>query len=237
MAVATFEVRHRGLLERRFYVLMVALTALVVVTGFSRTVNAGLIHPHFIVPPILYVHTALYVSWIAFLFVQTGLVQTRRVALHRTLGMGSLAFGAAMSVVGVLTALAMARVDRQLGSMVATHLILTPFFDMLYFTVLFWLGIWYRKRPEFHRRFMLLATIVLTSAAFSRFPHFLVPQGWYYCAVDAMILLCVARDLVVQARVHRVYLTVFPILIAGQIITMTTSYAHWWDALSEKIFQ
>lgn len=235
MSAATFELRYADLLERRFYFLMMILIALVVVGGFGRSVDAGLIHPAFVVPPILYIHTALYVSWMIFLLVQTGLVQTGRVKLHRLLGMSSLGVGVLMPIVGVLVALKLAHIKALLGNVVPIHLLLTPLTDMLYFSVFFALGVGFRRKPEFHRRLMLLATIVLTDAAFSRWPHFIVPNGWYYGGLDALILLCIARDFAVQQRIHMVYLAALPTLLAGQALTLLASRTEWWFALASKL--
>jgi len=235
MSDTIFELRYAGLLERRFYFLMMVSIALVVICGFGRSVNAGLIHPNFIVPTILYVHTALFVSWMVFLLVQSGLVQSGRVRLHRFLGLGSLGVGVLIPIVGVWVALKMAHIKALMGNLIPIHELLTPLSDMLYFSVFFGLGILYRRKPEMHRRLMLLATIVLTSAAFSRWPHFIIPNNFYYCGVDALILCGIARDLAVQQRIHPVYRIAFPALIAGQIFTLLSSRTDWWFALASKL--
>ena len=48
---------------------------------------------------------------------------------------------------------------------------------MTSFTVLFWLAIYWRKKPEFHRRLVLIATCALTSAGFGRWPIMLPTFG------------------------------------------------------------
>jgi hypothetical protein len=93
-----------------------------------------------------------------------------------------------------------------------------PFWDMVAFTVPFALAIYWRKRPEFHRRLMLMATCALTAAAFGRFPPQILPPVIFYAGVDALILLGVLRDLVVEKRVHRVYAIGLPVLLAAQIV-------------------
>ena len=88
--------------------------------------------------------------------------------------------------------------------------------------VAFGLAFYWRKRPEFHRRLMLMATCVLTAAAFGRFPHSLVPEDWFYAGADLLLLLGVVRDLIVTKRVHIVYLYGLPLLMLGQIATIYT---------------
>jgi hypothetical protein len=225
-------------LGRRFYFLMAVLVAGIVSYGFSRTIDEGLIHPNFVVPMILYAHVALFVGWILLLLVQTGLVQTRRVKLHRAIGLGSIAFGTVLPVVGVWVSIAMARIEARQGDPQAGPFLIIPFADMVFFAILFGLAVRYRRTIEAHRRLMLMAALTLTAAAFGRFPTFIVPHGgWYYLAVDAMILLGVARDLLVQGRVHRVYLIGLPLMMAGQSVVIAVRYSHWWAVMSQGLIQ
>ena len=62
-------VEHDGILERFFYFFMALLIALVVAYGFSRTVNAGLIHPPSPRPTVLYLHAMIFTAWVALFIV------------------------------------------------------------------------------------------------------------------------------------------------------------------------
>jgi len=223
---------------RHFYFLMAVLTALVVTYGFSRTIDHGLIHPSFVVPAILYVHVALFVGWLALLLLQTGLVQAREVMLHRTIGLGSVIFGAALIIAGVWVAIVMARIEAQLGDPQAGPFLIVPLSDMFFFAILFGLGVRNRRVVEAHRRLMLMAALSLTGAAFGRFPTFIIPHGgWYYLAVDMMVFLGVVRDLLIQRRVHRVYLIGLPLMMLGQAITLWIRYSPCWVAMSQRLIQ
>jgi hypothetical protein len=222
-------------LARPFYFYMAILAAAVVTYGFSRTIDAGLIHPSFVVPAILYVHVATFVGWLALLLLQTGLIQSGRGALHRRIGLASIGFGAGLVVVGVWVSIVMARLEAARGDAQAGSFLIVPFADMAVFGTLFALGVRYRRSPETHRRLMLMAAFSLTAAAFARFPQFIVPRGWYPAAVDVAIGLGVLRDLMVQKRVHRVYLIGLPLLIAAQVLTAAIHHAAWWAAAS-KVF-
>jgi len=93
-------------------------------------------------------------------------------------------------------------------------------FDMVAFAVLFWSAIWYRRRPDYHRRLMLMATCGLTVAAFARFPSELMPDNAWYLAVDMLILAGVARDLFIEHRLHPIYGIGLPALMLGQAAAM-----------------
>lgn len=91
--------------------------------------------------------------------------------------------------VGIATAIAMMRLRMREGRADAAQFLIVPLFDMLAFSIAFGLGFRWRKKPEFHRRLMLIATCSLTAAAFGRFPDVIMPHNWFYAGVDVLILL------------------------------------------------
>ena len=216
-------VKRIDLWGRWFYFCMSLLVAVVVVLGFSRTVGPRLIHAPSAPPIILYFHAVLFSTWVAFFITQSTLVRTRNVKIHRKLGWFGLVLGIAIPIVGITTAIVMTRLRIREGVTDAAAFMIVPFFDILAFSVTFGLAFYWRTRPEFHRRLMLIATCALTAAAFGR----LMPHPWFYAGVDALILLAVVRDLVVTKRVHPVYLYGLPSMMLGQIGTISTLVTNW----------
>src|SRR5689334_17151028 len=97
--------------EKYFYLCMSLLIAAVVVYGFSQTVDNKLIHGNPRRPILLWVHAALFCSWVVFYIAQSVLVRIRKVKFHRTLGWAGAALGASMVVVGPWVAVVMAQFD------------------------------------------------------------------------------------------------------------------------------
>ena len=95
-----------------------------------------------------------------------------------------------MVVLGLATTVAMGRFNwHTLHEADGVPFILVPFNDMAAFAVTLSLAIYWRKKPEFHRRLILIATCALTAAGFGRFPiNFPPPLNFYY-GVDLLILL------------------------------------------------
>jgi hypothetical protein len=109
--------------------------------------------------------------------------------------------------------------------------------DLSSFAIPFALAIYWRRRLEFHRRLMLIASCGLTDAAFGRFP--LLPLAFSPGGVDALILLGILRDLIVDRRIHKVYLYAFPLLLLFQIFCMQT-YLHtspWWVRIATVLLR
>jgi len=210
--------------SRYFYLAMSLLVLVPIAYGFSFTVGKNLIHPSPPRPRLLYLHAAVFTGWLAFFIMQTALVATRHVKWHRRAGWFGVALGVAIVTVGVSTAVTMGRFDSAvLHATDAEATLIIPLFDMTCFSFAFGLAIVWRRRPEWHRRLMVIATCALTAAGFGRFPEWLLPPVFFYGGVDALILVGVARDLIVDRRVHPVYRVALPALIAGQAIVTYTA--------------
>jgi hypothetical protein len=221
----------RGVIGKYFYFFMSLLIAAVTVFGFSFTIGANLIHPAVPRPWILYVHAIVFSGWLVFFILQSVLVRSRKVRWHRSIGWFGVALGALIPVLGVSTAMVMGRFDIATLHIPDTEsFLIVPLFDMLCFTSTFPLAIYWRRKPELHRRLILIATCSLTAAAFSRFPESILPGYLFYSGVDLLILLGVARDWIADRRIHRVYLLVLPLFIFGQTIATYVEFhnvAFW----------
>src|SRR5262245_36472329 len=94
---------------------MALLIAAIVGYGFSFTIGQNLLHPSSPRPVVLYVHVALFTSWLFYFLAQAALVRSRNVRIHRRLGWLGLAMGLAIPIVGVATTIAMGRLHLREG--------------------------------------------------------------------------------------------------------------------------
>ncbi|HWR16150.1 MAG TPA: hypothetical protein VN577_15085 [Terriglobales bacterium] len=230
--------RRFSLLDKYFYFGMSLLTIVVIVYGFSFTVEKNLIHPTPARPLMLYLHAAVFTGWLGFFTLQSFLVRIRNVAMHRRIGWFGLALGIAVLLVGISTTLTMVRFNRDvMHSTFAESFMLIPLFDMLCFGVTFGLAIKWRRRPEYHRRLILVATCALTAAGFGRFPEAILPKEVFYLGVDFLIVLGVMRDLLVDRTVHRVYRYVLPLFMVGQtiVIIIVAKGMPFWRAIAHSL--
>ncbi|MGH2362512.1 MAG: hypothetical protein ACRDGM_18460 [bacterium] len=218
-------IARRNLLDEYFYFLMSLLVVVPVVYGFSFTIDKNLIHPAVPRPWVLYVHAIVFSGWLAFFTLQSGFVRARKTQWHRRAGLFGIVFGTAIPILGCTTAIAMGRFNTiALHATDAEQALIIPLFDMVCFTTAFALGVYWRKKPEFHRRLIFIATCVLTAAGFGRFPPEILLPYLFYGGVDLLILFGVARDLVVERRIHPVYLCAIPALVAGQSVVTYTFF-------------
>jgi hypothetical protein len=222
--------------SKYFYLFMSFVTVAVVFYGFHFTVEKNLIHPSVPKPFLLYVHAVVFTTWLAFFVFQSVLVRTRNVQWHRLMGWAGLALGISVFVVGLSTTLVMARFNRDvLHQKDAEIFTLVPLFDMLCFGTAFTLAVLWRKKPELHRRLILIATCALTAAGWGRFP--ILPPGAFYLGVDVLILMGIARDWFVDHRIHKVYKYALPAIAVGQAVVITTivRQSPTWLRLAHKL--
>jgi hypothetical protein len=241
-AVAITSSANRIRFRISFHFVMALLMAAVIIYGFSHTISDNLFHPSIPRPRLLYVHAALFSAWLTLYILQTGLVASRNAALHRRLGRAWVVIGAAMPFIGVATGIVMRRFDvihnHENAAFIAVIL-----WDMIAFSTLFLLAVLSRKRPEYHRRFMFLATCGLMDAGFSRFPWATFANSvvsyfnGLYVGVDALVLIAMTRDLMVQRRIHIAYRVALPLIVIGEVLACALSVhpPTFWTTVSHAL--
>ena len=228
--------RYR-LLDKYFYFAMSLLIAAIVVAGFSRTVNQNLFHPAVPRPFLLWIHAAAFTLWVVFFILQSALVRVRKVKWHRLLGWFGAGLAAVMVPLGFTIAIIMGRFDKHVMHVADANTFLSiPFGDMAIFSVLVGLAIYWRRKPELHRRLLFIGTCGLLDAAFGRFDY-LFSHNLFFLAVDAVILLGVARDLLVNRRIHIVYRVALPSLVVVQVLMVYLWRAApaWWSNVGQAL--
>ena len=232
----TFSARG-GPLDKYFYFTMALLILTIVISGFSKTVNDSLFHPAIPRPRILWTHAAVFFAWVLFFLFQSILVRTRNVRRHRFFGWFGAALGAAMIPLGIATAIAMGRFDASVLHQTGIEpFLIVQLSDIAFFGTLVALAIAWRKKPELHRRLLFMATCMLLDAPLDRF-DFIYYRDLGFPVLDLIICLGVLRDLVVNRRIHRVYLIALPTLIVLQALAIFTwhSAARWWVGIAHSI--
>jgi hypothetical protein len=216
---------------------MSLLLSALVVWGFSRTVNDNLFHAAPPRPSLLWIHGATFSAWMAFFIAQSTWVRIHRVSWHRFLGWFGVGLATVMVPLGIAIAIIMARFDAvQLHQSGTDAFLAIPFYGIIAFGVIITVAIFWRKRPEFHRRLIFIATCGLMDAPLDRF-DFLFDHNLSFLCVDLLIALGVVRDLVVERRVHRVYRYALPAVIVGQSLAMYLwrSDPPWWRTITHAI--
>jgi uncharacterized membrane protein len=230
----------RGRRERNFFLLMVALIWLGILMGFvPEIIHRVEVQRAF--PTVVYYHGAVFVGWLCLLTTQVLLVRSKRVDLHRELGMAGTALYGAMIVLGLTTSVV---VDHyQFSTPHADPSFLSiQLADMLNFTVLGGAAIALRKRPDAHKRLMLLATICIADAGFSRWwgPGLekLLGDGYWgnwaqlYLGDFLLIALVGAYDLISRRRLYLAYVLGAILGLGAEFYAIWLYVSPWWKPVA-----
>lgn len=156
---------HPG--DRNFFLIILAVIWAGILAGFVPDLLAHLAGGHVAYAAIVHVHAIVYVGWLVLLTTQMSLIRSRRVTLHRRLGLLAVVMIPAMAVLGPWTGLVMGR--REFGTPDGDPLLLSVIFvDALNFLVIATCGLLMRGDAVAHRRLMLLATFFISDAGFGR---------------------------------------------------------------------
>jgi hypothetical protein len=205
------EVRQKVLVERWFFssiaIAMLATSAAGFMPSLVRTGGRRAL-----LSPLAAAHGIVFFAWLLIFLVQSSLVVSRHVALHRKLGLASVLVVALMIPLASATTAAMTRRGFDLsGDLRIDHDPLYesifPFSNIFIFSVLVIAAIGYRRRPEIHKRLMLFANIELMPAPLA---HFIGHTRWLASLPAAIVMIpismfviaAVARDLLSARRVH-----------------------------------
>lgn len=239
---STLAVRPAATRDRPFYLAMAIALALTVLFGFGPTYyftifKGGPTHTFGGGPftPIFHIHAALFTGWVVLFIVQTSLVATRRLAMHRRLGIAGVALAAAMVVVGVCAAIAGARRGGAPPGSDPLSFMAIPFFDMVVFSTLVTAAFLKRKDRDWHKRLMLLAYISLSTAAIARLPGVLALGPPVFFGLSFLFVVTgIVYDLISRRRVHPAYLwgggwilLSVPLRLMVSTTAVWTAFARW----------
>ena len=195
--------------DRRLYILAAIIFPLIVLAGFARTYY---LKPFFQTPDlpnrIVHLHGIVMTAWVVLFIVQVSLVATRRTRVHQRLGIIGAGLAALVVIVGILTALYAAARDHTPGPPALAFLII-PLGDMLIFSALVGLALYFRRKLPIHKRLMLLAAVNVLTPAIARIQLGFIINGGplaFFGLTDLVLLACVAFDTIKHRRLHPAFL-------------------------------
>jgi hypothetical protein len=229
--------RQRSRAYLGFAVVVLATAVLGFFTTFLRPVWRG----DFDGPLLAHVHGVLLAAWIVVFLAQALLIRARRVAVHRTLGWAGVALVPLVALSTMAMGVFAMHRDQAAGlGELATSLLVGSFTSPLIFAGLVAAAALQRRKPEVHKRLMLLALFAITWPAFFRIRHYFPdvprPEIWF-ALVLPQVLLVVAMllDKLRDGRVHRVYWTVGMAFLAEAILETWLFDSAGWRVLAHAL--
>jgi hypothetical protein len=221
--------------ERWFYISMAIAAVITVFAGFAPTYYLRRYFNTAPLMPLLHVHGIVFTSWLALFLVQTTLIAAHRTDIHRRLGILGGVIAALMIVIGATTAVIRASQGATpVPSVSPLSFLVVPLGDISVFAILVGAGFYYRRRPDVHKRLMLLATISILAAAIARLPFAIMQAGppAFFGITDLFVLACISYDLITLKRVHRATALGALLIIASQPLRLMVAGTHTWLAFA-----
>ncbi|MCY1064280.1 hypothetical protein OV090_05890 [Nannocystis sp. RBIL2] len=211
-----------------FFVVSAAVALALPAIGFGRSFVVPWSRGQLTPSPLLVAHAVAFFAWVVLLLVQALLVRGRRVDLHRRLGWAGVGLAVLMLGTGLAVALgSTARALAEGGGPAASGFLLRLLLELGLFAAFAGVGIALRRRPEAHRRLMLLATMSLMAAASARVPLLV---DWPIAVMLVLVGSLAVFDLADRRRVHAATLWGGAALMSVQLAWQPLSETRTWQA-------
>ncbi len=213
-----------------FFAALGLLAAIIVAAGFWRgywqPLIAGTLDKEWVID----LHAAVFVGWIALFVTQATLVLKGRTDLHRRVGKFGIYYGFLIIAMGLFVAFNQLAYGIAAGkSAEAQSFLLIPLVDMVLFPAFFGAAVYYRRRPEFHMRLMLVATTALLIAPVARLDlGAFMAMDWSVFAIWLTpIYLAMIHDFLTKRIVHPVYVIGLSVLAVSMLRIPAAGSESW----------
>jgi hypothetical protein len=242
---------------RQFYVWMAGTCFIIAVLGFMPSYFFPMARGTFSAEPVVHIHGLILFSWVSMFFSQSLLVARGNVLAHREWGLlGVSLMTAVVFITLTVISLRIAQVLVPGTPLALAHDVIAfeypVFIAVVYLAVVFTLSVVTIRRPQVHKRLLLLATISMLGAPIGRWftllfappadpastqisvpPVFvLIPPS---LVADLLIVVAMAYDWRMRGSPHRVYLIGGGILLFLQLTAVPASNTAVWQAVAHGL--
>ncbi len=205
-----------------FFIIMALVGLLAAIIGFSKTFFIPVANGSFNAPLAIHVHGGFAFAWIILFVIQPVLIHFNNYRLHQLLGILGLliAGGVAITMIPAGVFVVHRELRQGLGEFSYSGLLGVILSGLIFFLLVL-AGVANRKKPETHKRLMLLATIVVLWPAWFRFRHYFPsvpnPEIWFGLVLaDSLIIIAWIWDKIKNGSVHPVLKYVGTFIIIEQ---------------------
>ena len=182
-------------------------------------------------------HGAMMLSWILILIAQPVFIRTKNFRLHRIVGKASyFVFPLLILSLFLVTRAGYVRNIKTVGETEALAGMTSGIPDMFYLTILYGLGIYYKKKTSFHIRFFASIGLMIMGPGLGRFlivfcglpPMIAIPT---MVAVTALLtLIWMIADIIKKRSAFP--MGVFLSIIAVTFLIIPNSHSAWWQGFA-----
>ncbi len=225
-----------------FFLIIGFIGLLAILIGFLKPFIIPLSEGSFNAPTIVYIHGIIAFLWVLLFTIQSNFILTKRYKTHKTLGyLGVIiASGAAITIVPVGLYAVEKELKIGLGETAISGIIGNCTTAVMFGSLVF-AGIYYRKKPNIHKRLILLSTIVLLWPAWFRFRHYFPsierPDIWFAVVLaDSLIIISWLWDKIANGKIHPVLLFVGTAIIFEHVLEVVMFDSKGWRIIAQKTY-
>lgn len=223
--------------DRNLFTAASVVAIVVVLAGFARTyyVKAAFGTPQ--LSTMQHLHGLVMTMWFVMFAVQVRLVETRRVAQHRKLGVYGAIIAALVLVVGTTTGIMAAAEGRSPpGAPPPLVFLAVPLGDMLLFAILVGWALLVRRRTDWHKRLMTAATLGILTAPIARIPIEALQAGGlpgFFAMTDVILIAFIAWDTWRHRRLHPAFAWGLAVVIVSEVARFAIAGTPQWLAFAK----
>lgn len=241
-------------LERsQFFFYMAVWCCLTAFAGFAPTFWLPMAHGVTMASPLITIHGIVFSGWMVFFVLQTWLVASGRTAKHRAAGLFGISLASVMTIFGFIAAIQRVRDAAGVGALNAGLAFeILPVWHIVFFAALVALAIMNIRRPDWHGRLMLVATISMLDAPLARLyfyfvtfhRHMPVPVGLpphppvlrgitpWEIALDVYLVVLILYDWRTRGRPHPATLYGAGAIVLLELLEAPISHTMAWHGIA-----
>ena len=186
----------------------------------------------------LAVHGIVFFAWYLLFLLQATLIRNKNIALHKRMGQLSVLLVIVIIVLGVQI---MQRVygnpNMSIAGLSPEGSMIFPFTDLLNFTIAYVLALTYRKDGEAHKRWMLLAGILMIGPATARTVIMNgLPEPMILLLELGLIIALMVYDFRTRGKPHWATGTALGIAILTNVAKFSVSETSFWHGFMAMLF-
>ena len=224
----------RAASDRRFYTGVAIGTALIIFAGFAQTYYLKGLFRTPPLRPLLHIHGLIMTTWFVLFFVQVRLVAAHRTDLHRRLGVAGAVVAGLVLVVGTAVALSQGHlhlIKNETSSEPPLIFLTIPLGGLLLFGTFVATAIFLRRRPDYHKRLMVLSCLSILPPGIDRLPLYFIENAerlTLFGLNDLCVVICVAYDAFKSRRLHPAWVWGGAMFLTLQILTLLVRNTSLW---------
>jgi hypothetical protein len=227
--VSRAPVVSRRLPQRLFFTGVPIAMTLAVVVGFARTYYLKTAFGTPALSPLYHLHGFLFTLWMAMLIGQPALAAAGRLDLHRRIGVAGGVLAALMVPVALAVSIDLGRRGAAPPGIPPLSFLIVPLATVVVFPALIGAALWWRLKPEIHKRLMLIGTMELVPAGVARWPGLeTAGPAAFFGIPDLFLVLMLLYDLAARGRPHAATIWGGLFLLASQVLRIVVSGTGPW---------